>query len=203
MPTDSKMHWENLYRTKQSHELSWTQDIPSCSLELIRKCTLPKSAPIIDVGGGDSKLVDYLLAEGYEDITVLDISQTALERATKRLGEKQHAVKWINSDMLQFKPRQRYALWHDRAAFHFLREQDQIRQYVHTVIQCVSAYLVLGTFSALGPPKCSGLDITQYSEEKLASTFSPQFTKLDCQEEAHQTPFDSWQHFLFCRFQLK
>ena len=203
MNLDSKKHWETVYETKNPEQVSWTQEKPQISLDLINSLELDKSAKIIDVGGGDSKLVDYLLEEGFENISVLDISATALEKAKKRLGDKANNVNWIVSDITEFTPSTTFDLWHDRAAFHFLTTPEQISKYVNIVRNAVTGYLIIGTFSENGPKKCSGLDIKQYSEEKLITEFENDFEKITCTSEDHITPFDTKQNFLFCSFKRK
>jgi SAM-dependent methyltransferase len=197
---DNKQHWDQVYKTKEPDEVSWTQPVPQSSLDLIHDFALPKSASIIDVGGGDSKLVDHLLEEGYENITVLDISEVALHKAKQRLGEKAKKIKWIVSDITQFTPDQKYDLWHDRAAFHFLTTSDHINQYTSLVNEFVTNYLVIGLFSENGPTKCSGLPVKQYSKHDLSLTFSNSFDKINCINEDHITPFNTRQNFLFCSF---
>jgi hypothetical protein len=177
--------------------------VPTTSLNLIRSFAIDKSAGIIDIGGGDSNLVDYLLDEGYSNITVLDISGEALERAKKRLGAKADNVKWIESDITEFKPTEQYAVWHDRAAFHFLTTPEQIANYVDTATKAVTGYLAIGTFSKNGPKRCSGLDITQYNQEKLQATFAKGFEQLECLTEDHTTPFNTTQNFIFCSFKKR
>jgi 2-polyprenyl-3-methyl-5-hydroxy-6-metoxy-1,4-benzoquinol methylase len=197
--TNQKDHWENVYRTKTPDEVSWTQAVPTTSLELILATNDYKSKHIIDIGGGDSNLVDFLLDNGCENITVLDISQAAIDRAKSRLGQNADKVNWIVSDINDFTPEQSYQIWHDRAAFHFLTQADQIERYVATANKYVNGDLIVGTFSEEGPKKCSGLDITQYSEDKMETTFTG-FEKVSCQAQAHITPFETTQHFIFCRF---
>ena len=203
MTTERKNHWEKVYESKQPNEVSWTQEIPQTSLDFIHGFNLPKTANIIDIGGGDSKLVDYLLQEDFVNITVLDISEKALERAKLRLGEKAKKVKWIATDITEFAPTETYDVWHDRATFHFLTTPQQIKKYVHTASQAVTGYLTMGTFSDKGPVKCSGLDVHQYTEEELQSTLSSAFEKIRCVEEDHITPFQTKQNFLFCSFKTK
>jgi uncharacterized UPF0146 family protein len=161
---------------------------------------LPKNSPIIDVGGGESLLVDHLLALGYTDISVLDISAEALARSKERLGSKADEVKWIVADITQFKPKRAYALWHDRAVFHFLTEQKDIQYYVNTVRESVNEHLLLSTFSLDGPQKCSGLPITQYSVQSLTDIVSSSFDLVKFEEEVHTTPFKTTQAFLYCLF---
>ncbi|OWK74046.1 SAM-dependent methyltransferase [Flavobacteriaceae bacterium JJC] len=203
MNSERKAHWEKVYETKNPDEVSWTQEVPITSLEMIRSFNLDRSAKIIDIGGGDSKLVDFLLDEGFENITVLDISAKALEKAQKRLGEKAEKVTWIVSDITEFKPDTTYDIWHDRATFHFLTEECQIKKYVEITEHAVSGYLTIGTFSENGPEKCSGLLIKQYSEESLCEVFGKGFETLNCRLENHLTPFGTEQNFVFCSFVRK
>ena len=200
MAEQNKKHWETVYESKSPNEVSWTQEIPKTSLDFIHSFGLPKSAKIIDIGGGESKLVDYLLDEGFENITVLDISAKALEKSQKRLGEKSKKVNWVVSDITEFKPKTTFDVWHDRATFHFLTKPEQIEKYLTTVRNSVNGYLTIGTFSENGPTKCSGLKIKQYSEEKLTAELKKGFEKIRCVTEDHTTPFDTIQNFLFCSF---
>ncbi|MDP2454570.1 MULTISPECIES: class I SAM-dependent methyltransferase [unclassified Kaistella] len=200
MNLQRKKHWETVYETKNPDEVSWTQEIPKTSLAFIHSFGLDKSAKIIDIGGGDSKLVDHLLNQGFENITVLDISEKALEKAKIRLGEKAKKVTWIVSDILDFEPTENYHVWHDRAAFHFLTTENEIEKYKSIVKNSVDGFLIMGTFSQNGPLKCSGLEISKYSEEKLTSTFEDNFDKINSVLEDHQTPFGTTQNFLFCSF---
>jgi trans-aconitate methyltransferase len=198
-----KNHWETVYETKQPNEVSWTQENPKTSLDFIRETHLDKTAKIIDIGGGDSKLVDFLLQEGYENISVLDISANALERAKKRLGKNAEKVTWIVSDITEFKPETSYDIWHDRATFHFLTTQEQIKKYTEITQKWIDGFLIIGTFSENGPKKCSGLDIKQYSETAIENQFSDHFKKLKCITEDHITPFETKQNFTFCLFEKR
>jgi uncharacterized UPF0146 family protein len=200
MEINNKNHWETVYETKQPNEVSWTQENPKTSIDFILETRLGKSAKIIDIGGGDSKLVDTLLEEGFQNITVLDISEKALERAKKRLGKNAEKVNWIVSDITEFKPETTYDVWHDRATFHFLTTREQINTYIEIVEKRVNEFLIIGTFSENGPTKCSGLDIKQYSETELEKQFSKHFKKLKCITEDHTTPFKTIQNFTFCAF---
>jgi 2-polyprenyl-3-methyl-5-hydroxy-6-metoxy-1,4-benzoquinol methylase len=196
-----KEHWEKIYSTKALNEVSWYQPTPETSLNIIAATGITKDASIIDVGGGDSFLVDHLLKAGYTDITVLDISEKVIERAKNRLGNNATKVKWIVEDVAKFNPAQQYDLWHDRAAFHFLREPNEIVHYVNVVSNNITpnGSLVMGTFAKDGPLKCSGIEISQYDATDLASTF----TKLNLKESykvVHPTPFDTIQNFTFCWF---
>ena len=201
MGLDSKQHWETIYQTKSAQEVSWTQVVPQVSIDLIQATGLPKDAAIIDIGGGDSNLVDHLMALGYSNITVLDISAHAIQKAQARLGEKAHSVKWIVTDILNFKPESPYQLWHDRAAFHFLTEKNQIDTYLQLVKTNAPKQLIIGTFSVDGPLKCSGINIHQYDEDSLPKTFeSIGYTNQGCNRHHHTTPFGTVQDFIFCSF---
>ncbi len=202
MTINQKQHWEKVYETKTPAEVSWTQEIPKTSLEFISSLKVSKDAKIIDIGGGDSKLVDYLLAAGYINISILDISKEALERAKRRLGENAVKVEWIVSDINDFTPTETYDIWHDRAAFHFLTSPEQIERYIGLANKYISRNLIIGTFSKKGPLKCSGLNITQYNEEGLLSKFNT-FEKIKCIAEDHTTPFNTKQNFTFCSFKKK
>lgn len=198
--TDIKQHWETVYENKTPDQVSWTQEKPEASLKLIQAAGLPKTAKIIDIGGGDSKLVDYLLEEGYSNITVLDISEKALEKAKKRLGNNASKVHWIVSDISNFNPDAAYDLWHDRAAFHFLTSENDKERYKAIVEKFVNESLIIGTFSKEGPTKCSGLEISQYDAQGLTSLFEKHFQKADCFTTDHKTPFETFQNFQFCSF---
>ena len=200
MEKSRKEHWETVYATKTPQEVSWTQEKPSISLDFISSFQLDKSASIIDIGGGDSSLVDFLLDLGYTNISVLDISAHAIERAKVRLGEKASLVNWIVSDINEFEPVQMYDLWHDRAAFHFLTNPKHIERYVELVSNH-ARHLVIGTFSTNGPLKCSGLEITQYDENELGHLFGPHgFEVQTTKREDHMTPFGTTQNFVFASF---
>lgn len=203
--TDCKTYWENIYQTKELKEVSWYQPNPITSLDFLQQFNLPKEAAIIDVGGGDSFFVDNLLELGYTNISILDISQSALDRAKKRLGDKASKVKWIVSDAAQFIPTEKYDFWHDRAAFHFLTDEERIFKYIATAEKAINigGYLVIGTFSENGPKKCSGLEIKQYNEAEMASRFENNFYKINCITEDHSTPFNTKQNFIFCGFKRK
>jgi Methyltransferase domain len=200
MKHTNKTHWDNVYKTKSPNQVSWTQAVPKTSLDFIHSFGVDKSAKIIDIGGGDSNLVDYLLEEGFENITVLDISKKALAKAKKRLGDKGKNIQWIVSDVTKFTPTSTYDVWHDRATFHFLTTTEDIATYMDTARKAVTGYLTIGTFSEEGPEKCSGLVIKKYSEEKLSAELKNGFDKIRCITENHITPFDTTQHFLFCSF---
>lgn len=198
--SDNKSHWENVYETKNPDQVSWTQKKPQTSLDFITSSGLGKDASIIDIGGGDSNLVDFLLEEGYENITVLDISAKALEKAKERLGDATNKVKWIATDITAFEPAETYDIWHDRAAFHFLTTREQVSKYIDIAEKNVNHFMIIGTFSKNGPTRCSGLDIQQYDEELLSERFEAGFTKIKCIKEDHITPFETVQNFVFCSF---
>ena len=200
MDKNTQNHWDTVYKTKEPNEVSWTQKIPKTSLDFIHSFGLTKTAKIIDVGGGDSKLVDYLLDEGFENITVLDISAQAIAKAKRRLGDRAQIINWVVGDITEFQQDTTFDIWHDRAMFHFLTTSDQVAKYMETARNAVSGFLIIGTFSDNGPEKCSGLHIKQYSEEKLAAEFQNGFEKITCITEDHVTPFDTTQNFLFCSF---
>ena len=197
-----KQHWENIYQTTQLNEVSWYQAIPETSLDFIKQFNVPLTAKIIDIGGGDSFLVDSLLDLGYQNVTVLDISAAAIERAKNRLGKKAANVKWIVADAANFKPTEKYDFWHDRAAFHFLTDEQEISNYLNTAQQSINptGVLVIGTFSEQGPKKCSGIEIKQYSENSMTERLNHFFEKIKCITINHKTPFDTIQNFVFCSF---
>ncbi len=198
--SSTKNHWENVYTTKLSHELSWTQQEPTLALRFVDTIRLTSSSRIIDVGGGDSKLVDYLLAKGFSDITVLDISSQALLRAQERLGDAASRVKWIECDITDFQPKVKYDFWHDRATFHFLTEADEVDRYLSLARTWVESYLLISTFSENGPMKCSSLGVKRYSETDLSTALENGFEKIECSHENHVTPFRTVQSFLCCSF---
>lgn len=201
MENKISQHWETIYETKTPDQVSWTQKIPSTSLKFISSLNLGKNSKIIDVGGGDSNLVDHLLDLGYTNLSVLDISRSALKRAQIRLGEKANKVNWIHSDILQFETNEKYDVWHDRAAFHFQTSKENIELYVSIANQFVSQYMIIGTFSIEGPLKCSGLEIKQYATKDLENTFSNNFKLIKAETEDHITPFETKQNFLYGLFE--
>jgi SAM-dependent methyltransferase len=202
---DQKHHWETIYKNKQPDEVSWYEETPETSLEIINGFPLQKDAAIIDIGGGDSLLIDHLLDLGFTNITVLDISGNAIERAKIRLGSRSQLVHWIVSDILNFKTYQKFDLWHDRAAFHFLTDLHDQKRYLIKVRQFLKpgGYLVMSTFAKDGPEKCSGLPVQQYSEDTLSGLFSSYFDKIRCFAKEHLTPFTTVQKFIFCSFKKK
>jgi cyclopropane fatty-acyl-phospholipid synthase-like methyltransferase len=199
---DPRSHWNKIYSTKTPDQLSWTEDVPAASLAFIDSFKLSCDARIIDIGGGESRLAWYLLEKGFRNITVLDISAEAIKRAQEQLGERAALVKWIVSDVTEFQPAEPYDLWHDRATFHFLTTPMQVASYLGHARAALptGGYLVIGTFSADGPDKCSGLPVRQYSETTLTLELDNGFNKIRCVTEDHQTPFHTHQSFLFCSF---
>lgn len=199
-----KDHWETIYRIKGLKEVSWYQEQPRASWELMEFLGIKKSSAIIDVGGGDSLFADFLISKGFSDITVLDISEKAISKAKERLGAKAGLVKWIVSDVTDFIPAQRYDLWHDRAVLHFLSEKGKISRYAETARQAlnVDGKLICGAFSENGPEKCSGLTVKRYSETEMCAQFRNYFSKIKCIFEDHVTPFKTSQNFIFCSFRL-
>jgi len=193
----AKEHWENIYATKAMQEVSWFQKSPTTSLELIKQVAKNKQDAIIDIGGGDGFLVDNLLELGYTDITVLDISKNAIDRAKKRLGKLAEKVKWIVADITEFVPKQVYAIWHDRAVFHFLIEQQEKESYRKLASSAVDSYLIIATFSDEGPNKCSGFEICKYSQLELEKYFEGNFNTVYSFKKNHNTPFETTQNFTF------
>ena len=203
--TERHLHWETIYQNKEFEACSWYQDTPKTSLELIAKLELHQDAAILDVGGGESYLTAFLHKKGFSQLSVLDISPTALKKSQKKMGSSAAKVTWIVSDVTRFETKQHYDLWHDRAAFHFLRDTEDITAYVATAGRRVRSggYAIIGTFSLQGPTRCSGIPIQQYSIDALAECFKADFDLIASQENSHQTPFDTEQAFSFCTFQRK
>lgn len=202
MENNKAAHWENVFATKAVNEVSWFQEKPESSIQLIQSCRVAKEAKIIDVGGGDSYLIDNLIALGYTNLTLLDISEKAIEKAKNRLAEHLDKVTFVVSNSLDFCDKDAYAIWHDRASFHFLTDENEVQKYKSNVLDSLKANgnLILATFSEEGPEKCSGLNITQYSVEKLETIFGEAFELENCFTEEHTTPFDTVQDFIFCHY---
>ena len=199
---DRKKHWENIYDNKMLKDVSWYQPTPKTSLDYFKDLNIPRDAKIIDIGGGDSFLVDHLLDLHYTNLTVLDISEAAIERAKERLGQRALQVTFVVSDVVDFVPETKYDVWHDRAAFHFLTHEDDVKRYVQTARKALrdKSNLIIGTFSEKGPLKCSGIEIKQYSAETLTAKFAEEFEHISCQYIDHTTPSNSIQNFVFCAF---
>lgn len=197
-------HWQQVYQAKSDAEVSWHQRDPKPSLTLIDRCHLSKDAGIIDIGGGASRLVDALVAppRNFTNITVLDISQTALDRARQRLGDQAESVHWIAADITAWSPNGNYDLWHDRAAFHFLTEEDDRHSY-HSAIRSAlkpGGIAIIGTFALDGPQRCSGLPVLRYDPATLAGEMGGAFRLLDSLDDPHETPGGKIQQFQFSRF---
>ncbi|MCF8237809.1 MAG: class I SAM-dependent methyltransferase [Saprospiraceae bacterium] len=199
---DRKKHWEKVYQTRESADSSWYQPTPKTALDYLNQFKIPLHAKIIDIGGGDSLLVDHLLDLGYKFITVLDISERAIERAKKRLGERGAAVQWIVADAADLHLTEQYDVWHDRAAFHFLTKEEEVTHYLEAAYRHIrpGGLLILGTFSEQGPTRCSGLDIKQYSESSMTARLAKYFDKIECKTVDHVTPAKTVQNFIFCSF---
>lgn len=198
-------YWDEVYQNKKEDEVSWFQEIPKTSLELIEEFEVHRSDKIIDIGGGDSRLVDSLLDLRFKDITILDISEVALERCKARLGNRSTSVKFVASDITKFTPSEKHKLWHDRAAFHFLTDLGDIQAYLKVASQAIEpdGFLILSTFSKTGPEKCSGLPVSQYSDSDLKSLFQKPFSNIRCFEEIHHTPKGLLQSFVYCGFKRR
>lgn len=192
-----KDHWESIYKDKSSTQLSWYQEEPTISLSLIRNLSLNKTESIIDVGAGASTLVDYLLLDGFKNITVLDLSSNAFAIARERLGEKAELIHWKVEDVMCHDAEHNYSLWHDRAVFHFLTEKNDREQYRKVLEASVKkgGYVIIAAFAIGGPTKCSGLDIVQYDAEKLQNELGANFKIIDEMSVKHITPAGNEQSF--------
>jgi SAM-dependent methyltransferase len=200
---DSQKHWERVYSTKAPEEVSWFRPHLERSLAFIKRAAGTPAASIIDIGGGTSTLVDDLLAGGYQNVTVLDISQSAIDLAKKRLDEASKSVRWLCADVTQTPlPARAYDVWHDRAVFHFLTEAEERLAYVRKAASALKAggHIIVGTFGPEGPTKCSGLDVMRYDTGSLSAEFGSSFHLVESAMELHQTPFGTTQHFLYCSF---
>jgi len=196
-----KTHWEHVYQTKAVDQVSWYRPHLDTSLKLIEGASPERSSAIIDVGGGEATLVDDLIAHGYTDVTVLDISTTAIDVAKTRLGTAAASVHWLAGDItdVELEPA-RYDLWHDRAVFHFLTNADDRAAYVRQVARSVKhgGHVIVATFGPEGPEKCSGLDVVRYDAGSLHHEFGPKFRLLDSVTELHETPWGAPQQFMYC-----
>lgn len=201
MKVEPREHWNQVYTSKSPTAVSWFQPHAKLSLELIRRAAPDPDSPIIDVGGGASTLVDGLLDAGYTDVTVLDISAAALALARDRLGQRADRVKWIEADILSVAlPPAGFAVWHDRAVFHFLTEDADRERYVAQVRASVrdNGHVIVASFAPEGPEKCSGLDVIRYSPETMHGEFGSGFRLLDSVRETHVTPWGAEQAFVYC-----
>ncbi len=199
MSVSRKQHWEHVYETKGPTELSWFQAVPSTSMALIQATGVPTEAPIIDVGAGVSSLVDELQNTGYSNITVLDIANAAIVVARARLGDAASAVKWVSADVLEWVPKGRYYIWHDRAVFHFLVDEASAKSYLNTMRAALvpGGYFILATFGPEGPERCSGLAVQRYSIDMLTGLLGRDFELQSHELEDHTTPTGNVQQFLY------
>ena len=195
-------HWENVYGTKGETEVSWFQESPTISLDLIRATRVGPDAAIIDVGGGASRLVDALLDHGFEAVTVLDVTEKALATSKARLGTRASKVRWFVADVTKWEPSQTFDVWHDRAAFHFLTEPKDRAAYAERVLRAVrpGGYVIIGTFAIDGPERCSGLPIVRHDATSLAETLGRGFELVESRRHDHQTPMGGTQRFQFGTF---
>jgi len=194
--------WDDFYKKKDESQQSWFQTYPEKSLNIIESLNLPKNSRIIDIGAGESRLVDFLLERGFESISLLDISSESLEKTNQRLGTKSAKINFIPIDITKFKAEEKFDFWHDRAAFHFLNQPDEVEKYLQVASSTlrVGGMMLISTFSSTGPEKCSGLNITRYTEQTLEKTFEKYFKKIKCFEHTHTTPWESKQDFIYCLF---
>jgi len=195
-------HWEDVYTTKSSSEVSWYQRSPTTSIRLITASIASTSDPVLDIGTGASLLTDNLLADGLTDLTVLDVSRHALDEVRHRLGDKANGVTFVHADVLEWRPERRYMVWHDRAVFHFLTEPEKKRRYMETMRRALHAdgTAVVGTFAEDGPTHCSGLPVSRYSGGELDDVFSASFTPIEHLREEHVTPNGIVQPFTWAVF---
>lgn len=197
-----KEHWEDVYEKKTDHQVSWYQDVPETSLRLINELQLSLESSIIDIGGGNSNFTIELQKIGYKNLSVLDISGLALMRTKKKMGDASKAVHWMESDVLDLIELNKYDVIHDRATFHFLTHEDDIKKYVDVVSDAIikGGHLVISTFSLTGPEKCSNLQVSQYSSSTLSLLFKENFVLTRSFNEIHTSPYNTTQDFVFCVF---
>ena len=199
---DRRAHWQDVYSSKNETEVSWFEQSPAISLDLIRRSGAHSDTSIIDIGGGASRLVDALLEHGYQSVSVLDISEKALSVARARLRARASQVRWIEADVTRWEPEQKYDLWHDRAAFHFLTDPNDRRAYLERLMRGTSsgAQVVIGTFAPDGPDRCSGLPVTRHDVNSLEQAIGASFELEETRPSEHRTPGGSIQRFQFSRF---
>jgi len=196
-------HWNQVYQAKDPGDVSWYQQRPDMSLALIAASGVSKDAGVIDVGGGASVLVDFLLDGGYTHLAVLDVSGAALNHNRSRLGARARNVEWFEADVTSFEPPHRFGLWHDRAVFHFLTDADDRRGYLATLQRTLQpgGTVVISTFALDGPAKCSGLDVVRYDEQAMLAELGAEFQLQEVRRETHITPWQSEQRFIYFRLQ--
>lgn len=199
---DLRAHWQTIYKSKGERDVSWFEESPAISLELIRATAVEPDASIIDIGGGTSRLVDALLDAGFTAVTVLDLSENALAFAKYRLGARGDRVRWIAANIIEWEPSETYAVWHDRAAFHFLTEPNDRAAYAERVLRAVrpGGHVIIGTFALNGLERCSGLPVMRHDSASLAQMLGPSFELIETRNHAHHTPTGSTQAFQFSRF---
>jgi 2-polyprenyl-3-methyl-5-hydroxy-6-metoxy-1,4-benzoquinol methylase len=199
---DKKHHWEDVYRKKKVDEVSWYQARPGLSLRMIAAANLARDAAIIDVGGGASLLIDNLITQGYTNLSVLDISGESLKCAKERIGSSGQNVQWIESNITDFNPQQKFQFWHDRAVFHFLTNPDERARYLEVMNRSLAsgAYAMIATFAPDGPEKCSGLPVQRYSHESLQQILGPACKMVLQEQETHLTPAGGQQKFIYALF---
>lgn len=198
---NKKTHWETVYETKSDQQVSWYREHLDNSLQLILKTKVGKEAAIIDVGGGSSTLADDLLENGFADVSVLDISAAALKKSQERLGNRAAQTEWIEADITEVSlPENHYDVWHDRAVFHFLTDENDRKKYVELVMRSlkVGGHIIVASFGENGPQKCSGLDVVRYNPETMHSEFGKNFKLVKSITETHETPFQTTQEFIYC-----
>ena len=198
-----RRHWEQAYFRREASQHCWFQSHPATSLALIKSAGLSRLAPIIDVGGGTALLADALLEAGYRNLTVLDIAGAALRQARVRLAARASRIAWLEQDIRDGLGGHQYALWHDRAVFHYLREEEHRRAYLAALYEAVpgGGFVVMATFAPSGPPRCSGLDVVRYSATDLQAVLGENFVLRQSRRERHTTPTGMCQNFLYCLFQ--
>ncbi|MBF0125236.1 MAG: class I SAM-dependent methyltransferase [Magnetococcales bacterium] len=198
-------HWDQVYQQRAVDDVSWYQQRPQIALDWIDQLGLKPEAAIIDVGAGASTLVDHLLALGYRQLTLLDISAAALSITRQRLGEQAAWVEWLATDITQFQPHRSFTLWHDRAVFHFLTDANDRQRYVAALKQALypSGYLIMATFAVDGPQQCSQLPVCRYDIDQLQHELGPDFTLLATTHERHRTPAGKEQHFMYGLLQFR
>ncbi len=197
-----RAHWQNVYATKSEDAVSWFEESPAVSLELVRATGASATTSIIDIGGGASRLVDALVRDGFESVTVLDLSEKALELARARLGAASKKARWIVADVTTWQPQETYDVWHDRAAFHFLTQPSERAAYARCVASAVRSggHVIIGTFALDGPERCSGLDVVRHDEASISKVLGRSFDLVEARRVDHKTPSGAIQHFQFSRY---